>query len=65
MLEGEKVILEEIDPENIEWVRQQRNDPEMRQYFREWKDISKDKQGRWYKDRGNNTNPNHVYFQIM
>jgi len=65
MLIGKKVILEEVDPENLEWLRQQRNDPEMRQYFREWKDISKDQQEWWYKDRGNNMNPNHVYFQIM
>ena len=65
MLIGKKVILEEIDPENIEQMRQWRNDPGLRKYFREYKDISKDKQERWYQERGNNTNPSHVYFQIM
>lgn len=64
MLRGEKVILDVIDPSNIEWMRTQRNDPEMRKYFREWKDISKDQQAKWYASRGNNTDSNHVYFEI-
>ena len=59
-----KIYLDVIDPDNIEWLRQQRNMPEMRQYFREWKDISKDKQVSWYKAIGNNTADNHVYFEI-
>lgn len=65
MLVGEKVILEEIDPENIEQLRQWRNQPDLRQWFREYKDITKDKQEMWYKTRGNNTSEEHVYFQIM
>ena len=65
MLVGEKVILEEIDHANIEQMRVWRNQPDMRQWFREYKDISRDKQEAWYKERGNNTNPAHVYFQIM
>lgn len=65
MLIGEKVVLEEIDPANIEQLRQWRNDPELRQWFREYKDITKSKQETWYKERGNNSSPEHVYFQIM
>lgn len=65
MLIGQKVILEEIDPANVEQLRQWRNDPSIRKYFREWRDISKDKQDCWYKDRGNNINQSHIYFQIM
>jgi hypothetical protein len=64
MLRGEKVYLKEIDPCNIEWMRQQRNDPELRKYFREWKDIGKDQQEKWYKERGNNSHSGHVYFEI-
>ena len=64
MLKGSKVTLDVIDVDNIEWMRAQRNQPEMRQYFREWKDISKDQQAKWYASRGNNSDPNHVYFQI-
>ena len=65
MLIGDKVILEEIDPENIEQMRQWRNNPELRKYFREYKDITKPMQEKWYDERGNNSNPSHVYFQIM
>lgn len=65
MIIGKRVILEEIDPENIEQMRQWRNDPELRKYFREYRDISKDMQDIWYADRGNNTSKNHIYFQIM
>lgn len=65
MLIGDRIILDAIDPEDIEWMRQQRNDPELRRYFREWKDISRDQQADWYRSRGNNSDPNHVYFKIM
>lgn len=65
MLVGNKVILEEIDSQNIEQMRQWRNQPELRQWFREYKDITKDKQKEWYERRGNNSSPQHVYFQIM
>jgi RimJ/RimL family protein N-acetyltransferase len=64
MIKGEKVIIDVIDPSSLEWMRQRRNDPELRQYFREWKDISKDRQAAWYKERGNNTSREHVYFEI-
>lgn len=64
MLKGEKVYLCEIDSDNIEWMRNQRNNPEMRKYFREWKDITKDQQKAWYESRGNNTSDSHVYFEI-
>ena len=64
MLTGKKVVLDVIKEQNIEWFRQQRNLPEMRKYYREWKEISSDQQASWYKERGNNTNPNHVYFEI-
>lgn len=65
MIIGERLILEEIDPDNIEQLRQWRNDPSLRRYFREYKDISKDMQNAWYETRGNNSDANHIYFQIM
>jgi RimJ/RimL family protein N-acetyltransferase len=65
MLIGENVILQEICPSHIEQMRVWRNDPNLRQHFREWKDITKDQQEKWYKERGNNTNQFHVYFSIM
>ncbi|MFA5023398.1 MAG: GNAT family protein [Patescibacteria group bacterium] len=65
MLVGNKVVLEEIDKKNIEQMRQWRNDPKKRQWFREYRDITKDTQDKWYEERGNNSNKDHVYFQIM
>jgi len=65
MIAGKKVILREIEPEDIEWLREQRNKHEMRKYFREWKDISQDQQKKWYASRGNNSDPNHVYFKVL
>jgi len=65
MLVSNKVILEEIMPESIEQMRTWRNDPQLRQFFREWKDISVDQQKKWYSERGNNSDPKHIYFQIM
>jgi RimJ/RimL family protein N-acetyltransferase len=65
MLIGKKVILEDIHPDSVEQMRVWRNDPNLRQYFREYKYISVDKQKEWYASRGNNSDPRHVYFQIM
>lgn len=64
MIKGKKVYLCEVDADNNEWLRTQRNDPELRKYFREWKDISRDQQDAWYKERGNNSSPVHVYFEV-
>ena len=65
MLVGEKVILEDIDVDNLEKMRQWRNDPQLRQFFRCYKDISVNMQMDWFKERGNNSDSHHVYFQIM
>lgn len=65
MLVGKKVKLTEIERDSLEKIRGWRNDPENRQYFRAFKDISSDMQEQWYKKMGNNSDPNHVYFQIM
>lgn len=65
MIIGNKVILEEIDEENIEWMRQRRNNPELRKFFREYRDITKSQQLKWYNSKGNNSDPNNIYFQIM
>jgi RimJ/RimL family protein N-acetyltransferase len=65
MIIGENVVLEDIAHENIGWIRQRRNNAYLRQFFREWKDISSIKQEEWYRLRGANTDPNHIFFQIM
>lgn len=65
MLKGDKVILDAIEPEDLEWMRYHRNNPELRKYFREWRDISLDRQFKWYEKDGSNENHSHVYFKIM
>jgi len=65
MLVGNNIVLEEIDRENINILRKWRNEPKVRKYFRAHKDISEDMQSEWYSSIGNNSHPNHVYFQIM
>jgi len=64
MINGRLTTLSDIAPNSIEWMRQHRNDPELRKYFREWKDISCSQQELWYNSRGNNSDQNHVYFEI-
>ena len=65
MLIGKHIVLEEIAPESIEQMRVWRNDPNLRQFFRCYKDISIEQQCSWYNTRGNNSDKEHVYFQIM
>lgn len=65
MLIGEKIILEPIEDKHVETLRVWRNSPELRHYFREYRLISQAMQERWYLERGNNTHPEHIYFQIL
>lgn len=65
MLVGSKVILDAIEPHDLEWMRFHRNDPQLRKYFREFKDISPQQQVEWYKQDGSNSNSKHIYFKIM
>ncbi len=65
MIRNDDVVLEEIDEKNLDQMRQWRNMPEMRRYFREWRDITVAKQIDWYNKTGNNSSPNNVHFQIM
>lgn len=65
MLINDNVVLEELDSGNMEKLRNWRNDPEVRKYFRVYKDITRDMQAKWYSSIGNNSNDSHIYFQIM
>ncbi len=48
MIEGKKVVLESVDEEHIEQFRAWRNTPELRKYFREYREISKRMQHIWF-----------------
>jgi len=63
MITGKKVYLSNLDRSNLEQLRQWRNNPELRQYFREYREISQDMQTAWYESRVLN-NSNQVDFEI-
>ena len=63
MLNGKKCYLTSVNPESLEQLRNWRNNPELRKYFREYREISKPMQKAWYENRVLN-NPNQVDFEI-
>ena len=63
MIKGEKCFLTAVDPDSIETLRNWRNNPKLRRYFREFREISKPMQDSWYKNRVLN-NPNQFDFEI-
>lgn len=63
MIKGAKIYLSNLERDNLEQLRLWRNNPELRQYFREYREISPDMQKAWYESRVLN-NPNQVDFEI-
>ncbi len=51
MLKGKKVNLRAVEKESIEQFRQWRNRPELRKYFREYRELSSTMQNAWYENR--------------
>ena len=51
MLKGEKVYLVPIEREDLEPLRIWRNQPNFRKYFREYREISKEMQLKWYENK--------------
>ena len=49
MLNSKKIALRSIEQEDLESLRSWRNDPRLRKYFREHKEITKSDQQNWYK----------------
>jgi len=49
MLIGKNVTLRAIEPEDLESLRIWRNQPKLRQFFREFTEISKTEQLKWYE----------------
>lgn len=62
MISGKKINLTSLSEKNLEQLRQWRNSPELRQYFREYREISEDMQLAWYNKIKNNSN--QVDFEI-
>ncbi|MAG24695.1 GNAT family N-acetyltransferase [Candidatus Pacearchaeota archaeon] len=63
MIEGKKVYLQAVEEKSIEQLRQWRNNPVLRQYFREYREINKKMQSEWFNNRVCN-NQNQVDFEI-
>ena len=63
MIKGEKCFLTAVNPDSIETLRNWRNNPKLRRYFREFREISKSMQENWYNTRVLN-NPNQFDFEI-
>jgi hypothetical protein len=57
MLRGKKVYLDTVEPGDLETLREWRNLPEYRKYFREYQEINSDMQKKWYEAKvvGDNT----------
>ena len=57
MIKGNKVYLSAVEEKDLEQLRYWRNLPEYRKYFREYREISRPMQEKWFSDviNGNNT----------
>jgi UDP-4-amino-4,6-dideoxy-N-acetyl-beta-L-altrosamine N-acetyltransferase len=51
MIKGNKIHLTKVERENIEQLRKWRNNPELRRYFREHRELNKDNQINWYENK--------------
>ncbi len=51
MLKGKKVNLRAVEKESIEQFRKWRNRPELRKYFRQYRELSSTMQNDWYENR--------------
>ena len=50
MIIGKKIKLIKVERENIEQLRKWRNNPKLRKYFREHREINKENQIKWYEN---------------
>ncbi len=50
VLNGDQVVLRPLTPDDLEPLRQWRNRPDYRQYFREYRDITPAMQQGWYEN---------------
>jgi RimJ/RimL family protein N-acetyltransferase len=63
MLTGEKVYLCPIEREDLEPLRSWRNQHKFRKYFREYREIGKDMQIKWYETKVIN-DPSTIMFSV-
>lgn len=63
MITGKKVFLTAVNRSSIAQLQEWRNRPDLRRYFREYREISDEMQRRWYEERVL-TNKDQVDFEI-
>ena len=51
MLVGELIELHAIEESDLNRLQEWRNDPEIRQYFREYRELSMEQQRLWYEEK--------------
>jgi len=51
MIKGKKIKLEAVNEESLEEFRNWRNNPLLRRYFREYREISKEMQKKWFNEK--------------
>ena len=62
MVTGKKSCLSAVNQDSLSQLREWRNDPDMRKYFREYREISDTMQNNWYNKI--TSDPNQVNFEI-
>lgn len=63
MIKGNKIILTKVERENLEQLKQWRNTPELKKYFREHRELNSDNQTKWFESSVLN-NPHQYNFEI-
>ncbi len=61
MLKGELVYLDTIEEDDLEQLRTWRNREDFKMNFREYRDISKTMQKKWFDNIVNNNNQHHMF----
>ena len=56
MIVGKKVVLDSVEKHDIERLRKWRNDPKLRKYFREYREINGEMQEKWFEKISFDTN---------
>lgn len=63
MINGKKIGLTSVGKDSLEQFREWRNRPDLRQYFREHRELSKEMQEGWFNSKVLN-DPNQYNFEI-
>jgi UDP-4-amino-4,6-dideoxy-N-acetyl-beta-L-altrosamine N-acetyltransferase len=64
MIQGKKCYLTSVASDSNEQLRTWRNNPEIRKYFREHREITQQMQANWYKNRVHNSDNSQYDFEI-